>query len=62
MYSESERMVKEKYDSLFRKAECISLVLIAPSYSEEERVKKYLDFYVHFTGCLQPSVHIRNRW
>lgn len=62
MYSESERMVKEKHDSLFRKAECMSPVLIAPSYSEEDRVKKSLDYRVRFTGCLQPSINIRNRW
>jgi len=62
MYSESERIVMEKYDSLFREAECMSPVLIEPSYSEEDRVKKSLDYHVRFTGCLQSSVHIRNRW
>jgi len=62
MYSESERMVKGKLDSLFRKAKRVRPVMIAPSYSEEDRVKKSLDYHVRFTGCLQSSVPIRNRW
>ena len=62
MYNESERMIKEKHDSLFREAECMSPVLIKPSYSEEETVKKSLDYHTRFTDCLQSSVHIRKRW
>jgi len=40
----------------------MSPVLIAPSYSEEDRVNKSLDYHVPFAGSLQSSVHIRNRW